>query len=88
MPVLDWSRTDLSYKMPDGSKALRFDINEFAAFELYILKRTGAETLTQKIKSESENYFEKLTNADKIKLQQNIIAGLPEPKSRILLKIS
>jgi mannonate dehydratase len=56
---------------------------------LYILKRTGAEkTLTRSKKAKAKTTFEKLTNADKIKLQQNIIAGLPEPKSRILLKIS
>jgi len=78
MPVLDWTRTNLDYPFEDGSTALSFDFTEFAAFELYLLKRQGSEdqySTDQKL--EARNYFNQLSETGKDRLAKNIIAGLP-----------
>lgn len=78
MPVLDWTRTDLEYEMPDGSKALRFDAAQFAAFELYLLKRPGAEEYyNSDQKARAKEALDKLSKEQQTTLANNIIAGLP-----------
>lgn len=78
MPVLDWTRTELRSKLPHGGTAMRFNIIEFACFDIYILKRDNAvDDYTREIASAAAKHYEQLTQSGKNALQHNIIAGLP-----------
>lgn len=78
MPVLDWTRTDLDFRLPDGSTALRFDMTEFCAFETYILKRPNAEkSYSEAQLQKAKSWIDNASDASVQKLIRNIIAGLP-----------
>lgn len=78
MPVLDWTRTDLRWNVPNGGSCMRFDINDFAAFDIHVLERQGAAAdYTNAIADEAERRFSMMDGDARKQLARNVTMGLP-----------
>ena len=78
MPVLDWTRTDLAYRVGHGGTCMRFDFADFAAFDLHILRRRGAEAdYPDEVREEAARRFGAMDDARRQRLTGNVAFGLP-----------
>lgn len=78
MPVLDWTRTDLAWRRPSGARCMRFDLVDFAAFDIHILRRPGAaEGFPEEVRAAADARFADMPEARRTELARNIVHGLP-----------
>lgn len=78
MPVVDWTRTDLMYKLADGSFALRYDHVDFITYDVFILGRSNAaDDYDATVVTQAQKRFSAMGEIEQLELEKNIIAGLP-----------
>lgn len=78
MPVLDWTRTDLRHRLAHGGTAMRFDAADFAAFDMFVLKRPAAlQDTPEPLQEVATGRFAEMTNEDRDRLARNLVKGLP-----------
>jgi mannonate dehydratase len=77
MPVLDWTRTDLAWRVGHGGTTMRFDLVDFAVFDIHILQRTGAAENHADIAPEAARRFDEMGDAARKQLARTVNAGLP-----------
>lgn len=84
MPILDWTRTDLAYRLPNGATCMRYDAIDFAAMDLFLLERAGAfDDYSAEIIEIARNRFAGMNDARKQQLMGNVIFGLPGAAERM-----
>ena len=78
MPVVDWTRTNLTYELPNKAQALRFEMTDFAAYDLFVLERDGAkDSYSDAVIARATERFDAMSPEARAALESNIIAGLP-----------
>ncbi|MCB9993217.1 MAG: mannonate dehydratase [Hyphomicrobiaceae bacterium] len=86
MPVIDWTRTNLRWPLPNGGTAMRFDYAEFAAFDIHLLKRPGArDDFPEEIAAKAGAIVAGMDDAGKKSLVDNVVAGLPGANEHLTL---
>ena len=87
MPILDWTRTELEWKLPNGATCMRFDLIDFIAFDVFILNRNGAcNDYSEGLNLEAKKRFEGMSKETKENLTSNIVSGLPGAAAKLFLK--
>jgi len=87
MPVLDWTRTDLAWRLPTGGTCMRFDLIDFAAFDIHILARPGAAgDFTPEVTEEANRRFADMSEDRKLALAKNVVFGLPGAAENLSLE--
>lgn len=87
MPVLDWTRTDLAYRVSHGGTAMRFDLIDFAAFDIHVLQRPGAaESFPAEVVEQAAERFAGMSDERKAELAKNVVFGLPGAAENMTLE--